>query len=79
MDPPDLAQMAICGRSNTSKRLERNGKAEWGGIPVILVKGCLQRQEPCANFFNLRKNRTRSQELQNIRGRPSLIPPPWLL
>jgi hypothetical protein len=32
MDPPDLAQMAICGRSNTSKRLERNGKAEWGGF-----------------------------------------------
>ena len=46
-----------------------------GGIPVILVKGCLRRQEPCANFFNLRKNRTRSQELQEYKRAAKPDPP----
>jgi hypothetical protein len=70
MDPPDLAQLAICGRSNRFKAIRAEWKSRIGGIPVILVKGCLRRQEACADFFNLRKNRSRSrsrsQELQEF-------------
>ena len=45
MDPPDLAQMAICGRSNGFKAIRAEWKSRIGGICVILVKGRLRRQE----------------------------------
>jgi hypothetical protein len=64
MDPPDLTQLAICA-AQPVKAIRAEWKSRIGGIPVILVKGCLRRQEACANFFNLRKNRNRSQSKQD--------------
>jgi hypothetical protein len=45
MDPPDLAQLAICGRSNGFKAIRAEWKSRIGGIPPTLIKGCLSRQE----------------------------------
>ena len=45
MDPPDLAQLAICGRSTGFKAIRAEWKSRIGGIPVMLVKGCLRRQD----------------------------------
>jgi hypothetical protein len=45
MDPPDLAQLANCARSNGFKAIRAEWKSRIGGVPVILVKRCLRRQE----------------------------------
>jgi hypothetical protein len=45
MDPPDLAQLAICGLSTEFKAIRAEWKSRIGGIPVILVKGFLRRQD----------------------------------
>jgi len=76
MDPAVLAQSAICGHSTGFKAIRAEWKSRIGGIPVMLVKGCLRRQDACANFFQLVKNQNRSQELREfgsyrIKGRPN--------
>jgi hypothetical protein len=54
MDPPDLAQLAICGRATGSKRFERNGKAEWGGFRY-LSKRLSSSSRALRQFFQLAK------------------------
>jgi hypothetical protein len=70
MDPPDLAQLAICGRSTGFKAIRAEWKSRIGGDSGNVSKRLSSSSRLVSQFFNLRKNQA---TLALISGPPKIL------